>query len=125
MNWAEMTPFQRDALVGEKIFGHRSVNWSGLMVILKGELPLGGALPKYTTSMDAAWLVMQHLASQINPENIYDYEPFIRFTNALFSTENEELYTKYAFMAGDIAKWTPDRICLAALRAVGVEIERE
>lgn len=138
MKWNELSPRERDALVATHIFGtqvehltqreYRFTNEEGeeeVHELLTGYATLGKCgyqlIPHYTTDMSTAWQVLQHLATRYNPKSRYDYEPFNRLTDALLG-EREEIYPSHDCMY-EIAKWTPDRICLAALRAVGVTIE--
>jgi hypothetical protein len=80
--WSEMSERERDAYIAEKIFGHRTVlNTQNLAITedkdgdIHMHYPRTGYLladqpsderghplvPHYTTSMDAAWLVVEHL----------------------------------------------------------------
>lgn len=148
--WNAMSPRERDAQIHEKVMGQSLVCKGPLNVSPKlggtsipafylwdcsacdyvdsGDTPPDDhpstlPVPHYTTSMDAAWQVMQHMAARFNPKDPYGYEPFHRFTHDLFDTDNEELYPSYRYMANEVANWTPEKICLIALRAVGVAIE--
>jgi len=49
VRWAELSTEQRDRLVCEKVFGYK---------LTPATLRF---LPSYTTSMDAAWMVVEHM----------------------------------------------------------------
>lgn len=113
MKWNELSPRKRDALIAEKIFGYEVfliasemyMNADGLMT----------DLPHYTTDIAAAWQVVEHMKAP-------DTEPGWE--------DNHSLFADFcgAFRCGSSVfdvMWqlTPETICLAALRTVGIEIE--
>lgn len=73
-------------------------------------------IPPYSTSMDAAWQVFRRMAEQ------FDYKTWNPLISELLGAEDGELYPAGKYMA-EVVKWTPEKICLAALHAVGVEID--
>lgn len=136
MKWSEMEPIQRNALVAEKIFGRtieRSMTW-GRPLMYKVEnirLPTFGVIPgsggysagehqiilteeipPYTTSMDAAWTVLRHvIQSKVNG----------KFSKA--STKLMQWFIYDADLWGTDGKDAAEAICIAALKAVGSEVE--
>jgi hypothetical protein len=143
MKWAEMTPEQKDALVAEKVMGwqwvpaerfapnaKKGTSWllpeGGLLAVksdVGAEWKLIGDgrymprywIPRYTASMDAAWLVVEKMKE--SDQTLYELfiEALLRFTDALEAGVNILIH----FMRN----LTPEHICLAALNAVWVEIE--
>lgn len=66
-------------------------------------------VPPYTTSMNAAWLVIKHIAESAGWQEV---RPTFIFRLKLSGVD----------LLDDLVKLTPDRICFAALKACGVEI---
>jgi hypothetical protein len=71
------------------------------------------AVPRYTQSMDAAWLVVERLT---RPPQSPEEE--VRAANTRFALW-WEMATLWAFSRDEAAS----EICMAALRAVGVEVD--
>jgi hypothetical protein len=107
IKWSEMTPEQRDRLVAERVTG-----W-------KGEPE---QMPKYTRSMDAAWEVlkvfinMPALTGKLirHKKLFFEYLGFWQGSDAPFY---------YHVTLVILNTWTPERICIAALQAVGAEVD--
>jgi len=78
------------------------------------------ATPPFSTSMDATWTVLQHIASlfEVNPEHLVD-DRFYNFRRFLLKDSGDEIWTATELLL-DMAKWTPDHICRVALQAFGV-----
>jgi hypothetical protein len=74
-------------------------------------------------SMDDAWAVLLQIATLYSEQDEYVNETFARFVDDLLPNSGGEIWTAWKCMANEVAKWTPERICFAALSAIGVEIE--
>lgn len=70
IKWSELTPMQRDDLIHEKVFGHQRQTATHTSRTRAGDSfsysvtswQTGGPdTPRYTRSMDAAWLVIEHV----------------------------------------------------------------
>jgi hypothetical protein len=141
--WSEMSPQERDAWVAEKVMGwemctfdhsrpkHRSSkdfpgtiinNWDSKgphkwlespdgqsKVYLCGCECVGEEIPHYSTDIAAAWEVVEKIYSQTNHFTL-NYDP----SHPLVDFGEDAL---------DIGASVPEAICLAALKAVGVDIE--
>ena len=81
-------------------------------------------IPKYSQSMDAAWLVLQKIAARFDENEKYLDEIFYQFQHELLDDSGGEIWTSYELMAR-MAKWTPSTICIAALKAVGCVLAEE
>ena len=115
IKWSLLTSNQRNALVAYHIF-HRTLVDLGLTgtLLLRSEKnpELNETMPAYIESMDEAWKVLQKLAS--NTSISVDFTDHLDFaSNAAYNLIRE------------IATWTPEKICIAALRATGLEIDTE
>lgn len=80
-------------------------------------------IPPYTTSMDEAWEVLQAMSARYNAQAEFVDEPFAQFVDELLPNSGGEIWTAWKCMATEVAKWTPESICIAALRACGQGIE--
>jgi hypothetical protein len=147
MKWTEMSPRDKDALIFEKVMeGHAQCTTTTVVCRMLGETflhwscPTCGAegtdrpvfgmqyvhdkpgMPAYTTSMDAAWQIMDHLKpgrAGVDAVKTEDHETFMR--RAVFVN----ILDTHGF--GSWWSWPRERlcaeICKAALIACGVEIE--
>jgi hypothetical protein len=138
MKWAELSERERDALVAEKV-----LKWTpGVCDGEMGEQPCSPdgwfcqkcgfegywgdsfehqELPKhYTTSLDAAWQVVK----RINIPEGSTYETYARFIKELEKIVGSNMFFDlfYCDLDGD-DHLTPERLCIAALRAVGETID--
>lgn len=113
--WKEMTDRERDALVAEKVMGwnnvHREGDWG-----LFGR-PFGGLrdypIPYYSTDIAAAWEIVEALRDKLES---FDFELSSFKDGTWGCTFYEFLYPqKYSRIAADA-------ICLAALKAIGIEV---
>ena len=86
----------------------------GLITLLQGDLPFGGALPKYTTNMDDAWRIVEHFRGRFD---VHIASSPLQYDVAIM----DRAVGGKQFTAS--APSAPEALCLAALRAVGVEIE--
>lgn len=138
MNWTEMTPVQRDALIAEKIMGLRVYRYPAMEfkkvgmeeIIYTPETPVitdergivQGKPAPYSTDMNAAWQIIKHMAGIRNDlahgsmnethENILDH-----FASVLLS-EGDISPASSIFPL--MALWSPGMICKVALRAYGL-----
>lgn len=115
IKWSLLTPNQRNALVAYHIFHRKLVDLGLTGTLLLGserDPKLYESMPAYTESMDEAWKVLQKLAN--NTSISVDFTDYLDFaSNAAYNLIRE------------IATWTPEKICIAALRATGLEIDTE
>ena len=79
--------------------------------------------------MDAAWLVLKKMVrrEQEKTDTRFTNEVFEEFSRAMFDAIDEGAYTWDEVYPGYrlymmASKWTPEIICLAALKAMGLEI---
>ena len=113
--WAEMGDRERDMLIAEKIFGQRSMHMGdGLILLLKGELPFGGALPQYTTSMDAAWHLVEHFRER--------YDVHVGSTPLQYDVAIMDRHVESGHFTANAVS-APEAICLAVLKVVGYKVE--
>lgn len=138
MNWDEMTARERDALVVEKVFGDTKPRkelgagkWSACFekhawINEKTGEEVGFDLlwsaAKYTTDIAAAWEVVEKMrekgfqvvvaSDRLGDETVVNGAGFRRFQEPI-----EDL-----MLHRGLANAFPESICLAALRALGVEV---
>lgn len=133
IKWKELARLQRDALVAEHIMGLKIKHYpkfNGEYVIIGEQYlildvanrPIGN-VPPYTKDMNLAWGVLEILADD------EDYDVRRRFLHAWREHVNcgEDEWKKHNgysdfISLDDIKHVTPDRICIAALRAKGLII---
>ena len=119
MNWNEMTPRQKDALVAEQLFSY-AVDWEfdePCAKELRDQYDEWGILPFYTADMTAAWEVAEHMKefiwaialSSMKDKHFHLDRYFCQFTDIEDTVDAE-------------AETAPEAICLAALRAKGVDV---
>lgn len=153
MKWAEMSKEERNLLIHEKVMGgqahcpnsYPTITFNGYQILewrcqQCGQTGRGGAvhdpttggylvahsipnIPPYTTDMNAAWLIIQKMPTRHHEQAEFLDEPFARFTDELLPNRAGEIWTAYNCMATEVAHWTAEKICMAALKACGVEIE--
>lgn len=117
--WADLGHRAQDGIIAKQVFGQDSASaGQGLILIVKDGLPVGGSLPHYTTSMDAAWLLVEKMLDKVV------------FTCEVGDWGNESKYVVITFdrtpAQNEIrtaASTMPEAICLAALKVVGYEIK--
>lgn len=139
MKWAELNERERDVLIHEKVMGKTepeicefdprmtvmtsgsepdSFDWRCYKCGAYGKVTRDGyyqhqkAIPHYTISMDAAWQVVE----KFKQEGRGGYF-FIQWQYYLGKLYERPSYRDTLF---DL---NPDGVCLAALRAVGIDVE--
>ncbi|SRR5579884_1260126 len=132
INWSQLGAQERNALVAEKVFRrrvYREDTW-GRWLLLRDDQPgLTEPIPPYSQSMDAAWLVFLFMMEQY-----WQYRDSIDDRGLVFEVFAKALMGECAWAYDDeifpghnifteIAGWTPESICIAALRACGCEID--
>lgn len=150
MNWNEMSPRERDALVAEKVMGwkrYAAVSRGNRVVVIAEKLgdcwhihsrsqrdpgtweatddPLTETwnLKRYTTSISAAWEVVE----KMREEGLL-FEIGSRVSEGWYAMTMHADYRSCPECDGpyDLPYWhaptAPEAICLAALRAKGVEV---
>lgn len=119
-----------DALVAERVMGLKTEDYAGLLVEKinpanpKGNYPLDYLIPRYSESIEAAWEVVEKIKTT-------GRELEIELTS---SADNPNEWTCgikwFEFFEDEEQQWgwfyftqstAPHAICLAALKAVGVE----
>lgn len=119
INWQSLTPNQRDALVAQHIFGRDVVQWHPERDMLMRRVGVEGheSIPKYTTSMDEAWKVLQAITA--DEERALDFaDHFDSFGDGLRFVE----MPMYKIIQW-VSSWAPETIAIAALKAHGVIID--
>jgi hypothetical protein len=109
--WSQFTANERDALVAEHIFKRKIVKWKDGRVLLMAREGKAGheSIPAYSASMDAAWLIAE----------CFDEIIVYKYIGGKCQCELSRSTTWYKNEAD-----TPqEAICLAALKACGIEIE--
>jgi hypothetical protein len=83
--------------------------------------------PAYTQSMDSAWQVLQEMVRRHNKDG--RTKDFMQFAENMLEVGGWDSSDAWAeiYPAHEIftmaAKWTPEAICIAALKVVGVDLE--
>jgi hypothetical protein len=80
----------------------------------------------YSTDMNAAWLIINHFINQISSTVAWTEQSmlFINYLDGEFDAwDRNAKITEPIFTLAQIGSFTPERIGLFALRAVGVEVE--
>ena len=148
IDWKALTPEQRNRLVAEKVMGWteqqcdldahpemeltiysdgsaccpRCEVYDHIGNLEHGSIPP----PPYSTSMDAVWEIVKHFDECLER----DERTYTLFSESFLSGIATS-YDKYSdhycsdeaiFSLSDLAEFTPEKICLAALRAVEVDI---
>lgn len=145
MNWSEMTPRERDALVAEKVMGHKLVDireaesiarevWKtqpDCQVFLAGfhaHQEDGGfyfdgwSVQHYTTDIAHAWEVVEQLVDEKRQVEVtWENGASSAYSTLFWTCSTTEPYG-YENIAHHHADTAPEAICLAALRAKGVDV---
>jgi len=119
INWASLSPRERDALVAERVMGlsKSDARQAGLNCPTcgyDGQWSSGAnwrtLVPQYSTDIATAWQVVEKLKEK------YEFQLLLDHGQWSFSVFRGDKFTVYG-------STVPEVICLAALRAVGVEVE--
>lgn len=120
MKWSELSSRQRDALVAERVLGYQCV-----CDVEPADCPIhniadASTLLPYSMDIAAAWEVVEHLRPRFG-FSLHDW-PEIRVADyeAEFQVR-DEVGEGYPNFTGE-ANTAPKAICLAALKACGVEV---
>jgi hypothetical protein len=138
IHWQELTPQQRDELIHEKVMNlpietglcqHRFGSFAVTCPVCQStwtenetERPHqhGKGVPPYTQSRDAAWAV---LLSTPFTSRSGRYSSLAAFVHELFDIDMETPHDIDPFWAlGIVSGWTPEIICIAALRVCGMKV---
>lgn len=123
LKWSELSPRERDALVAEKVMGFTVTDWpTGKSFPVTSAIAAGvlserqeSRIPHYTTQIAAAWEVVEKLRREKMLVTVVSDED---------GGWNAEMWDYNNRQSGEVfAESAPEAICLAALRACGVEIE--
>lgn len=125
IDWNELTPEQRDRLIDKKVIksndteDEHTIAWTGsdmLLEITKQLLEKDDTtalpIPRYTTSMDAAWLVVKRFTVGVE----LSYTPGRDCCCKIQPVIGEPVY--------GIAENPAEAICIAALEATGYEVQQ-
>jgi ABA sandwich protein len=139
IKWAELTTEQRNVLVHEKVMGkdpqercpgtpertdiadwycaacHQ--NW-----LEKPPAVHTVVIPSYTTNMDAAWQVLTHMCHE--PEWTEQMMLFINYLDDGEVVDRNVTRSEPIFTLTRLAALTPEAICVAALKACGVDVSQ-
>ncbi len=150
IEWSSLTPEQKDALVAEKVMEWRPTLCEATEkdifyaaesaekvriycskcgyqdregIIYRGIVYWVHSVPQphYTQSMDAAWLVVRMMNNSDSP-TFHSYQGYADFIDALEKIVGSNMFFDLFYCDKDGDHLTPERICKAALQAVGVEI---
>ena len=144
MTWDEMKPEERNRLIHEKVM-HKPIFCPGKIQLVQSPMAwycdeclqswvlsevedyhtfmhFIRKIPPYAQSMDAAWLVVRMLNNPDSPA-FPDYQDYARFINALEEIVGSNLFFDLFYCDKDGDHLTPERLCKAALIAVGVKLE--
>jgi len=138
--WRDLSPRERDALVAEQLMGYEwkefKHNGSGTEVYFSADKKswlgpadfnpkpqrgygfqvLGCSIPSYTTDIRAAWEVRDKVATLI-------FSKRQKFTEEVRKIISDEMESDEGIHHSEvILRVQPYHICLAALKAVGVEV---
>jgi hypothetical protein len=152
IQWATLTPERRNCLVHEKVMGksikcsghpitivHRSpsrtqgehfeyATWhcetcgKGASQIAPEEHDAPGEIPNYSESLDAAWQLVRRVNNPNNPA-FPDYQDYANFIECLEELVGSNLFFDLFYCDAEGDHLNPERICIAALRAVGCEVQ--
>lgn len=137
INWSALTPAQRNEEIHEKVMGHarkiathtsRTRAGDSFSYNVTSWQTGGPDTPRYSQSMDAAWTVLQEMAKRKQPK----FQPFTLFVEAMLTASGwgnasawSEIYPAYEIFMMAAVRWTPEIICVAALKGCGYEVLTE
>lgn len=127
--WSQLTANQRNALIAQHIFDRKVVKWHPERDMLMQREGAEGheSIPRYSESMDAAWKVLQrlqeihvtaHTESGLTAPDVFLSEIGL----CRVPWHNNEIVM---FTLKDLVALTPERICVTALKVLGLIIEIE
>lgn len=150
MKWAELNRRERDVLIHEKVMGKTepeicefdpsmtvmtsgsepdSFDWHCYKCGAHGKVTRDGyyqhqkAIPHYTTSMDDVWQVVRHMNKPLEEFEETRFDRYQAFIDALQKLVGSDMFFDLFYCDKDCDHLTPERICIAALRAVSVDAE--
>lgn len=118
VEWAEMSARERDALVAQKVMGE-IVTWRTATVggvERKWPTEHGIMCRYYTTDIAAAWEVVERMEQLGWRFDLSTYQAFTMMTGVDFEHITSD------GLAEATCETAPEAICVAALRAVGVDV---
>jgi Phage ABA sandwich domain len=138
IDWNSLSPERRDTLIAEKIMrwhpeeckpesyqvvanldSYRCYKCGKHAPIESGYYYHLQKTPRYSTSMDAAWLIVERMTQLREP--VYG-SPFRIFTMELRNQADRHLHES-DWIYNFFLSLTPEAICIAALRACGIEVQ--
>ena len=147
VKWSEVTPEERNKLVHEKVMElplsmpcTGAITWKrdpfnnrerghwicecGYYGVTDDTLHFGlSSIPAYSTSMAAAWLVVRRMNEPDVIAGETRFDAYANFIDALEKLVGSHLFFDLFHCDEDGDHLTPERICLAGLKAVGIEVE--
>lgn len=114
-----------DALVAEKVMGLEITKIANGHMWFRDGVTLRSPIPHYSTDIAAAWLVVEKMSSDGWIHEITEHINDSQIKCAMFANRSGH-YESYE-RSWDDEQWAvsgtaPHAICLAALKAVGIEV---
>ncbi len=139
IKWSALTPEQRDALLAEKVMGLKIEHWTdetykdadpaycyvkGYVVINEpGSISHWSPVPRFSQSMDDAWLVIKHLDEELDGYHL------ILFMDEMKKLVIDEVvsndWDEDGITLKGLANLTPDKLCRSALVARDMRIAND
>lgn len=114
MKWDEMTAEQKNVLIAQKVFGHKITAYGS---ILKDDQVY--PTPDYSTDIREAWKIVEKLGEKLFDIRLYREEGLLaKYCVNIWVRDGGRIAG-----SGDSNVSMPDAVCMAALRAMGVEID--
>jgi hypothetical protein len=115
INWPALTPEQRDQLMVEKVLGYS-------LELVQDSID---KIPRYSTSLDAAWLLWPKL-QEASDEVLCKFKCAWDDDDEMSMDDWQWYDPSIPFLTvGQMADVTPERICVAMLRAFDYEVLTE
>lgn len=126
MKWSELTPEQRDTLIAEKVMGWKQAMpyevYQRYLWEREDAPGITRETPPFSRSMDAAWQVVRRMNNPNSPA-FPDYQEYANFIAELVKLVGSDMFFDLFYCDHEEDHLTPARLCIAALRAVGMEID--
>lgn len=134
INWRAMTPAQRDETIHEKVMGHerKTIQYevpsarAGETVFIASSTtwhPGGLHIPRYSQSMDAAWLAMEKMKKANWSRFCIELDGVITQHKRGWDESTGNPYVTW--FQKFVKLLNADGICVAALRGCGYEVLTE
>lgn len=113
VKWSVLNSNQRDALIAQYVFKRTILDWRedrDLLMEKEDQARCYESIPPYTTNLDAAWKIVECFDEIIISKHIPNK----------YHCELWKSTTRHTA----VAKTPQDAICIAALEAIGIEVDR-